>query len=347
MSLRLRPHTKNIPMSNAEVFQAVLSGGGLESLDNLTIPHPSGRLSITRIGLRASIKFQNGHTPEKRQACLRVMRSFYEAFKDHITHWLPPDPAQQSLLRVEPDQFPIPDSPEAVFDADENFDVELFGFLKAQKKREPCLYQAGVLCMPQDESRKNSYFEANIPLSWAVAHTFDSVRELVRTWSSILEAVHGTTGISLLFNDPNEYLRYSFFLLKKFPGIDYEDPSQFNLQVNSARSGGIKPFKIRTVSWLTILGTPIVEELGGRQLIAAELGPSCPIFDYSGGIVIQAMPVPQLGSMEDGLIPEGYKKVAKVTKPVRFEAYHRGIFENLPTPLDNMQETLSWLRRFD
>jgi len=334
-------------MSNAEVLQAVRSGAGLESLDNLAIPHPSGRLIVTRIGLRASIKFQNGHSPEKRQATLRVMRSYWDVFKDHITHWLPPNPKQQRLQRVSPGQYPVTDTPEELSDLDESFDLEFFGFLKGQKNTEPSLYHASVLCLPQDEGKKNSYFEACIPLSWAVSYGFDSVRELVRNWSSILEAVHGTAGISLLFADTTEDLPYSYFLLKKFPGIDFEDSSLFSVQVNSPRSGGVKPFKIRSVSWLTILGTRIVEELGGVQKMAAELGPGCPIFHYSGGIIIQAMPVPELGSTEDGLIPEGYRRVAKVTKPVRFEEYTRGLFRNLPSPLDELEETLIWLRRFD
>jgi Protein of unknown function (DUF3396) len=334
-------------MSNTDVFQNVLNGAGLEALDGIEILHSNGRSIVTRVGLRVSLKFQHGHLVAKREAALRVMQSFHETFKEDLTHWLPGTGGPKKPITK--GQTPPLEQREELNYTGEWYGSDLFGYRIGQTTSAPALLMAGISCVWDKQPEKNSHFEANIPLSWAVANGFDRVRELVLGWSAQLSAVHGTAGISLLFDDGNgsSYLEYSYFLIKKFPGLDYENNATFSVQVNSQRSGGVKPFKIRTISWLTILGDPIIAELGGRDIMRAALGPDCPLFDYDGGTIIQAMPVPELGSTEDGYIPEGYKKVAKLTKPVLFEGYSGSLFENLPTPLDDHEETLKWLKRFD
>jgi Protein of unknown function (DUF3396) len=334
-------------MSNTDMFQNVLNGAGLEALDQLEIELPWKKHVVTRVGLRVSLKFQNGHTVEKRQAGLRVMNSYFDQFKEHLTHWLPTSGGTPRKIKsgIRP---PI-EQPEALADVGEYYGSVISGYALGQEIDEPAPFQAHVSCVWDKESHENSDFEAQIPLSWCVNHGFDRVRELALEWSNELCAVHGTAGISLLFDDGSgrERLKFSYFLLKKFPGLDYENQATFSVEVFSRRSENGGPFKIRTISWLTILGEVIIAELGGRDKMRAALGPDCPLFDYDGGTIIQAMPVPELGSTEDGYIPEGYKKVAKLTKPVLFEGYSRSLFQNLPSPLDDREETLKWIRRFD
>jgi hypothetical protein len=334
-------------MSNADMFQKVLDGAGLEALDELEIELPWMRHVVTRVGLRVSLKFQNGHTIEKRQAGVRVMNSYFDEFKEHLTHWLPVSGGRKRKIAA--GTRPTIEQPAALADVGEHYGSAVSGYAAVQEIDEPAPYQAYLTCVWDKESDENSYFEAQIPLSWCVKNGFDRVRELVGGWSAALGAVHGTAGISLLFNDGSgrERLKFSYFLLKKFPGLDYENQATFSVEVFSRRSENGGPFKIRTISWLTILGEVIIAELGGRDKMRAALGPDCPLFDYEGGTIIQAMPVPELGSTEDGYIPEGYKKVAKLTKPVLFEGYSGSLFENLPTPLDDHEETLKWLKRFD
>ncbi len=150
----------------------------------------------------------------------------------------------------------------------------------------------------------------------------------------------------MLWNDPDSdsYMADSLFLLKKFPGLDHEYSSNFSVEADYWQK---MPYKIRSIDWLTILSETIIAELGGRDFMRAALGKSCPLWDYRGGTIVQAGAQPELGSSEDGEIPEDYRKVARLTKPVRFEAYRVGLFRNLPTPFDDRKETLEWIRRFD
>jgi hypothetical protein len=104
--------------------------------------------------------------------------------------------------------------------------------------------------------------------------------------------------------------------------------------------------RIKGVNWLTVLGDEVLAELGGMAAARTALEPDCTLYEYAGGVVIQAGPVPQLGDTHFGLIPQRYRKVAHFTRPVRFENYRSSLFRVFP-PLDGATEAVSWVRRFD
>ncbi|WP_425532491.1 type VI immunity family protein [Agrobacterium cavarae] len=103
---------------------------------------------------------------------------------------------------------------------------------------------------------------------------------------------------------------------------------------------------IKSINWLTILSDKIVERLGGRQVLEAKLASSCPVFNFNGGVIVQAGDEPQLGDNNRRIVLDDYRRVSGALKMVRFEDYKLGLIA-LPEPYDNMEETLSWIRRFD
>ncbi|MBM7046353.1 hypothetical protein JTP94_14490 [Rhizobium lusitanum] len=46
------------------------------------------------------------------------------------------------------------------------------------------------------------------------------------------------------------------------------------------------------------------------------------------------------------MIPEAYQRVAQVLKPIRFDDHQRLLID-APQPLDALEETIKWVRRFD
>lgn len=331
-------------MSNDEALRKVLGGAGWEALDDIAIYTPKISRPVTRVGLRVSLKFRDGYTLEKRRAFVEVLRAYFDEFRDHLTHWLPNN--GNRLQRIVDRQFPPFMDEVSSLPEDEDFGVRLVGYPKGTTTQEPSLYKASGYCVWIQQREHNSHFAAHVPFSWAARHGFDRFREMVKQWCDLLEPAHGTAGPSLLWNDPDSdsYMADSLFLLKKFPGLDHEYPSNFNVEADYWQQ---QPYKIRSINWLTILGETIISELGGRDSMRAALGESCPLTDYRGGTIVQAGAQPELGSSEDGEIPEDYRKVARLTKPVRFEAYRAGLFRNLPAPFDDREETLEWIRRFD
>lgn len=129
-------------------------------------------------------------------------------------------------------------------------------------------------------------------------------------------------------------------LIKRFPGFDVANTVDFILEAQATHN------RIKSINWLTVLGDDIVAELGGRERLRSHLEPTCTLHGYSGGIVIQAGERPQLGDIQRGDIPEAYRVVARVTRPVRFEQYDEALFR-VPRGMDKRSEMLAWVRRFD
>jgi len=61
--------------------------------------------------------------------------------------------------------------------------------------------------------------------------------------------------------------------------------------------------------------------------------------------MIQAGEAPALGDRDEGRIPELYRKVAAITKPVRFTNYKDSFFRNENS--DGLAEIKQWINRFD
>ncbi|MDP9573321.1 UNVERIFIED_ORG: hypothetical protein J2W66_003823 [Agrobacterium larrymoorei] len=71
-----------------------------------------------------------------------------------------------------------------------------------------------------------------------------------------------------------------------------------------------------------------------------------PGFDFKSGVIVQAGEEPQLGDNNRGILLDDYRRVSGALKMVLFEDYKLGLIA-LPEAYDDMEETLSWIRRFD
>lgn len=131
--------------------------------------------------------------------------------------------------------------------------------------------------------------------------------------------------------------------VKRYAGLDYPDHGRWRAFVRR------KPGRqIRTINWLTILDDTFVETLGGLDRIRSELGDTCPVHVFNGGVVIQAGPRPKPGDVNYGEVLEDYRKVSNLTRILRFENFTgRNGLLTVPPPLDSVVETLKWIRRFD
>jgi hypothetical protein len=284
-------------MFNTEAWQRALAGAGQEVFDEIAIPHPNGRDIVTRIGLRLSLRFTDGNQLDKRLAAIAALRLYYSRFGANLTHYQ----ANESTRVVRLTEFPSLDEEVRNLHEKTHFGVQFSGYAKGEDTRNATLFCVSVVC--RWDPGENSTFEANLPVSMAVRDSYDRMVDFVRQTCDILSPIHGTFGIGLIFDHPDsqKYLAQSYFLLKKFPGLDYEDPSIFNAQVFRAKVGPQRWHLIRTVNWLTILGDSIVAKLGGPGAISSTSGPDCPVHRYKGGLIIQAGPQPELGSSENGV----------------------------------------------
>lgn len=118
----------------------------------------------------------------------------------------------------------------------------------------------------------------------------------------------------------------------------------YDLAVTFGAMRKTHPAGIKRVSWLTLLGAPLLTMLGGKEAFAADLPGTCEVLPLPGGALVRAGVFPMLGSpnLQDDLSP--YKAVGKRLAAFRFRD-HGSIFAS--TAQGRQNPTRLWLGRFD
>jgi hypothetical protein len=323
----------------------------LSDLDKLALTDPRGNV-WARLGFVVTLFFVDGNTPEKRLAFTELLRNYYATFGKAVTHYVKHNDGR--LARIEDTSFlerygevakrpPVDDSKNPDIN---DFEPIILGVVSDGRATEPPLYYCGGPCLPISDwfpPGSVSYLDAHIPASWVDRHGYPALAKLVQHWCAVLKPMHGTAGLGTLFDQSSRRTTsglIAFPLIKRFPGLDYNDSS--NWRARSKKGGHV----IRTTNWLNVLDDGFVAKLGGFDALAQALGPDCPVNPYDGGVIIQAGPHAELGDLNRRIIPEHYRTVARVLKPLRFEDYRMGLLK-VPDPLSALEETKAWIARFD
>jgi len=322
-------------------------------LSKLAIADKRGNPAL-KFGFLLKLYFSRAYDNEVRERMIRLVEDYGVIFSDKITHYMPYDGKRLKPTRdfdyiryftdrmnsISPDEL------------SEGFDAELYGFPDALDKDEPTPYHIGVVARPSISERRLAHksnalgrLEAYFPADWPQGD-YTKLANLVNRWAEIGQPIHGTFGFGLIMEEGGgrgPFLDLAFPFLKRFPGLDYPDLSLWRVRSEPAT----RPV-IRSISWLTLIDEERLQLIGGLEKVREALGSSCPVYPYRGGVIIQAGPEPKIGDANRGEFSENYQKVSQLLKPIRFEDFgRRGIFEGLPLPLDDRDETLAWLRRFD
>ena len=212
-----------------------------------------------------------------------------------------------------------------------------------QRKFQSFPWKSGCLGV-KDTEDELSFHNASLPVSDGKGGLhFDILRDCMLTWARRLRPAHGVGGLAVKMSDSTVDGPYIYPTLKKYIGLDLHDPLEFAREARAIHN------RIKCVNWLTVLGDAILEELGGLAVLKSALEPDCTLYPYPGGVLIQAGEAPRLGDVDvpgsvELLIP--YRKVAAVTKPVRFMGYKSYLFR-VDEPLNDVEEARKWVSRFD
>ncbi|MCY1017198.1 type VI immunity family protein [Pyxidicoccus sp. MSG2] len=149
-----------------------------------------------------------------------------------------------------------------------------------------------------------------LPTEYLEEHGPGHVRELALELAAPLPFCSGhaglafNTGQDLLYAKPE--LRKLLFL---HPGMDAPRLDTLALHLGA---------KVRTPSWLTFLGQPVLGELGGASGLRARLhSPDITVQEMeSERVVVTCGPEPEAG--EDGRMPPAYRELARVLEPWLF-----------------------------
>lgn len=126
-------------------------------------------------------------------------------------------------------------------------------------------------------------------------------------------------------------------LSHRWYGIDVEDLSGTVSAI---------PHGLKSAGWLTLVGSKLLDRLGGSDALAAVLPPEVILHPLPFGVLIQAGPRPLLGDVNRGEDLPLYRAVGRVLAPIRAPSHPRYLFKEA---LSNEDEgwTQKWLARFD
>ena len=296
-----------------------------------SIPFQRDGKTLLSLGFYITFYFGNCDTQENRQAIVQLCNEYQALCGEHLkwqTH-----PTNSNWKSIKEDYSPehwILKNPE---------DRAVWQVTRHGGKTfdESSPYRLETIGYP-DPGRRLSYFTVGLPFDWFADPNREGPVEMVTRWAGILKPLHGTAGITVM-SSMHRSLEMStakdvYALAKRFPGLEYNDPSSHALYAKKA---------IKSVNWLTVINDQFVEQLGGVDKLANTLAEddAVQLHSYSDGVVVQAGPHPEIGDVNLKLFPEHYKTVNKAMKTIRIGEEHK------PFIGFGHEETQKWLARFD
>jgi Protein of unknown function (DUF3396) len=326
---------------NQIIADAVQSHGGLCVLDKIHLPYAHADSGpAAKFGLGCQLFLSDRDAAAVREGSRRFLVDYYQLFPDKVNEFLPSSSRRTVKFKGDPGERIRADS--GKYPLNRSYSASLFGAVDIGLPNDDVdPYQAYALVVEAQSDELSAVTAAMPACSNAEQPNVELLLSAVLRWCEIVRPVHGCAGFTLVFaTGMSQNTAYALQLLKRFPGFDTGSSVDFSIRAKATHN------RIKSINWLTVLCDDIVGELGGIERLRGELGPACTLHRYAGGIVIQAGDRPQLGDTQRGDIPEVYRLVARVTRPVRFEQYKHALFE-VPDGMDDLAETLAWVRRFD
>jgi hypothetical protein len=287
-----------------------------------------------KIGLLATVFFEQAWTRPVREAVTDVAESYIQEFREHL-RWA----RHPKTANIHPINSKRVRRPREWLPQHEDGKSWYFGFHGGEGNEAVSDFQVSAYG-PNDAWKDGlGFFQVYLPLLWFAEHP-GTFPELVLRICQRIKPVSGYGGIGLLERlDIRARHRAESMvqpLATRFPGLEIES---FTASALSVREG------IKGVNWLTILGERWLEAAGGLDYLRARLDDNFTFSRYDGGLMIQAGPKPQIGDAEMNRWPKHYITLAKVLKKIHVTdhwAFHFGG----PGRMDH-DASLAWIFRFD
>ncbi|REG27724.1 uncharacterized protein DUF3396 [Archangium gephyra] len=171
-----------------------------------------------------------------------------------------------------------------------------------------------------------------LPTEYLEEHGPNRLRELALKLAAPLPFYFGQVGLSfngqLSLAGVMREVRARCF---RYPGLDIPKPSWHSWKLG---------FRVRGPSWLTVLGQPILGELGGASALRSRLSsPGTTVQELEGERAVVTLGTwPEAGDTEQGQTLPAYRELARVLEPW---LYHE---EHVRDP--DFEDKRRWERRF-
>ncbi len=301
----------------------------------LCIRDKDGRPAL-QIGLLATMFLAESWTRPVREAVASAAESYLCAFQPFLK-WAK-HPRTAHIHPIERGKVPFPRD---WLPQHEDGKAWEFGFHGGETDEAASEFQ--VSAYGSDNVKKaTGFFQIYLPVTWFAEHP-GTFQDFVLSFANRLRPLSGYAGIGVLETLDN-YAREPFQatvkqIADRFPGLEIE-----SRPIHAIHAGkGIKG-----VNWLTLLGDPWVQTIGGLDYLRVRLGEDFKLTPYDGGLMIQAGPNPQIGDVAANRWPRHYVTLAKVLKPIQIKDHYPFHFGDSrgPARMDSAASK-AWLFRFD
>ncbi len=304
--------------------------------DLFCIRDKDGRPAL-RIGLLATMFLAEPWTRPVREAVTEAAESYLHAFQTFIKWAQHPNTAH--IHAIEKKKVPFPRDWLPQHEDGKAWELGFHGGYTMEAASE---FQVNAYGPESNKRGKVGFFQIYLPLSWFSEHP-GTFQDFVLSYAKQLRPLSGYAGIGVL-ESLDIYAQEPFQATVKqigdrFPGLEIENPAVSTIHTGKG---------IKGVNWLTLLGDPWVQMIGGLDYLRIRLGDDFKLTPYEGGLMIQAGPKPQIGDAAADRWPKHYVTLAKVLKPIQIKEHYPFHFgaQGGPPRMDHAASK-AWIFRFD
>ena len=298
---------------------------------------------MIRFGLAATLYFRNGHAEDKRRAALECFNEFHDLCRG----WLRWQGVGADAMRMSPvaklqshdmSPFLLSSRWNEAAAREHPWFFYWHGGERPDDASPVRIYAYGSPRMYAELDDSLSFLQVSFPVL-AFHERPEGFLKLILRWCERLEPYHGYGGVTLLnalnSESVQSYGQQIAALAARHPGIEIDEPMSHKRATQNGIKGG---------NWLTVLSTVFVGELGGADELRQKLGEPFVVNEYSGGVMIVAGQVPEVGDRNRNVDTPLYKRLARVLEPIRIREHPKPYVEGR---FARDGEFAAWLARFD
>ena len=282
-----------------------------ENYNRFTYGHyldPNNIEDAIKTGLVGCYYLDQGYLPEKRQAIGQVLALYDKYWGDKLKFgFFDGNPNQLHPYQ----KFSIDKKQDLI----NNYALDVLNFYWSNVNNLEFVPEYLIKTFSEPEwyekvHQEISYVQFYLPISELKEFGVEQLIALNQQISKILQPMHGFFGLGIQHS--HEYYDYQYLeyeLAHQFLGLDIS-----NVESDLRFRGGFK-----CINWLTILSDQLItDKLGSLETLKERNSDNeIRFYPYSGGVVVRAGEVPELGDVASNPYPKHYVNVNALLKPAR------------------------------
>lgn len=263
--------------------------------------------------LRGTLYFKGAHTPLVREALCQCFDDFKRLAGPQLTWLWREEPPEGKPLTAYGEAKPLR---EMLASMDEDYPLSFY-YTSGKQSNDASAWYFEIFGQAAWESKMGddlSVLEFSVPLLYQEQNPLSFLRLLLDSARRLApEQGYAGHSFNLSVTNRGDNQPTEAFMAARMPGLDVGVAGLL------ANRPALKPIKIKTVSWLTLLNQVRLEQVGGLEALRAQLPSShFAFYDYGAGVVIQAGAYPAGGDAEDPR-PASYVLLNHLLKGIRYE----------------------------